>query len=294
MYVVLGASGHTGGGVAKALLEKGKRVRVVGRDRAKLAALEKAGAEVFLGDVENAGAMREAFAGASAAYVLIPPNFVVEDFLGYQKRVVDAVGKAAEAAKLKHAALLSSAGANQTSGVGPIVGLGEMENRLAAVPGLSLLSLRAGFFMTNVLASVGLMKAQGINPAPMPGDAPMHFTFADDIGVYAAERLAKLDFTGRQVVNAYGPRPLTMNEAMAVLSKTVGKPIAFVQAPPEAAEQGMIQAGLKPQMAALYVEMYGGAALGKLNPEPGTPVVNLPTTFETFAAQVFAPVFQAA
>lgn len=78
-----------------------------------------------------------------------------------------------------------------------------------------------------------------------------------------------------------------------MLSQAVGKPITYVQAPLEAAEQGMIQAGVKPQLAGLYVEMYKAAGEGKLAPEAGTPVVNLPTPFEVFAREVFAPAFRA-
>ena len=37
MYVVLGATGNTGSMAAKKLLERGEKVRVVGRDAAKLA-----------------------------------------------------------------------------------------------------------------------------------------------------------------------------------------------------------------------------------------------------------------
>ena len=54
MFVVFGASGHTGSVVASTLLERGKKVRVVARDASKVAALEKAGAEVFADAAEPA------------------------------------------------------------------------------------------------------------------------------------------------------------------------------------------------------------------------------------------------
>ena len=40
MFVVFGASGHTGSVVASTLLERGKKVRVVARDASKVGRLE--------------------------------------------------------------------------------------------------------------------------------------------------------------------------------------------------------------------------------------------------------------
>ena len=47
MITVMGATGNTGRKVADTLLKAGEKVRVLGRSRAKLAPLEKAGAEAL-------------------------------------------------------------------------------------------------------------------------------------------------------------------------------------------------------------------------------------------------------
>ena len=54
MFTVFGANGNTGSVVARTLLERGAKVRVVARSPAKVAALAAAGAEVVAGDVEDA------------------------------------------------------------------------------------------------------------------------------------------------------------------------------------------------------------------------------------------------
>jgi uncharacterized protein YbjT (DUF2867 family) len=54
MYVVLGATGNTGSVVAKRLLERGKKVRVAGRDAAKLAPFTQWGADTVALDVNDA------------------------------------------------------------------------------------------------------------------------------------------------------------------------------------------------------------------------------------------------
>ena len=49
MYVILGASGNTGSVVAETLLKKREKVRVVGRNKERLAPFVKLGAEEFKG-----------------------------------------------------------------------------------------------------------------------------------------------------------------------------------------------------------------------------------------------------
>jgi uncharacterized protein YbjT (DUF2867 family) len=52
MYVILGASGKTGGQAADALLRMGKPVRVVVRNAEKSAAWKARGADVAVADVD--------------------------------------------------------------------------------------------------------------------------------------------------------------------------------------------------------------------------------------------------
>src|SRR5579883_354602 len=69
MYVVLGATGHTGSTVADKLLAKGEKVRAVGRDERRLERLRQRGAETFVADISDPNAAARAFAGADAAYL---------------------------------------------------------------------------------------------------------------------------------------------------------------------------------------------------------------------------------
>ena len=91
MYVILGASGNTGHVVAKNLLARGQKVRVVGRNAAHLQSLGGEGAEIFIGDVLDATTLTKAFHKADAAYVMIPPNPTSNDVRAYEDRVSDAI-----------------------------------------------------------------------------------------------------------------------------------------------------------------------------------------------------------
>ena len=293
MICIFGASGNTGGAAAAHLLKAGEKVRVVGRQREKLAALAKAGAESCVGDIENAGFVREALSGAEAAYVLIPPNMATDDFPAYQNRVIDALAGGIEAAGVRHVVLLSSIGAHHSEGTGPIVGLHHFEERLKKNAKLNALFLRPGFFMENVLMGIGSIKAQGVYGGPMPAEAAVPMIAPPDIGSYAGGRLERLDFTGKSVVHLIGPKAITQTELVNTLERTIGKPVHYVQVTLEDVEQGLKQAGLKPTLVSAFMEMYRGAGKGLVAPEAGGTVVPMPTTFETYAKEVFAPAYRA-
>ena len=53
IYVILGASGNTGSIIAHSLLSKGQKVRVMGRDAARLQRFVRAGAQAFPADVSE-------------------------------------------------------------------------------------------------------------------------------------------------------------------------------------------------------------------------------------------------
>ena len=61
MFVITGATGHTGSVVAKALLTKGEKVRVVGRNPDRLEELVAAGAQPFTADLSDAASVAQAF-----------------------------------------------------------------------------------------------------------------------------------------------------------------------------------------------------------------------------------------
>ncbi len=173
MYVILGATGNTGSVVARRLLDRGKRVRVVGRDNKKLAPFVSRGADAFAADVLDTDALSRAFAGAQGVYVLIPPDMASPDFRAYQDGVTESIATALEKGGVAHAVTLSSVGADKPDKTGPVAGLHKMELRLAQVRGLNALHLRAGYFMENTLAQIGIIRSFGMMAGPVRADVPL-------------------------------------------------------------------------------------------------------------------------
>jgi uncharacterized protein YbjT (DUF2867 family) len=295
MYVVLGATGNTGSIVAKKLLEEGKKVRVVGRDSQKLAALVGQGGEAVVADLADAEALRRASAGAQAVYSLIPPSMTSINFRQDQDRMTEAVAKALEAAGVKYVVALSSIGADKPEKTGPVVGLHYMEAKFAAIPGLHALYLRAGYFMENTLAQVGIIRQFGMMAGPVSGDLALPMIATRDIGAAAADALLRLDFSGQQTRELLGPRDLTYTEVARIVGKAIGKPaLAYVQLPAEQVVMAMAQMGISRNVATLLCEMSDALNSRYMKAlEPRSPANTTPTSFETFVEEVFLPAYRA-
>ncbi|HKV61619.1 MAG TPA: NmrA family NAD(P)-binding protein [Candidatus Acidoferrum sp.] len=294
MYVILGATGHTGSVVANSLLSKKKKVRVVGRDNKKLAAFTSRGAEAFTANVTDEKTLSRAFTGAEAAYVMIPPDLTNDNYRGYQSQVSSAIAKALENAGVKHAVTLSSVGADKPDKTGPIVGLREMETKLNAVKGLDVLHLRAGYFMENTLPQVGVIRTIGTMSGPVDADVPLAMIATRDIGVAAAEALLKLDFKGKQTQELHGQRDLTYAEAAIVIGKAIGKPeLDYARLPDDQVVQALSSMGMAKNVAELILEMANAINRRHVKTlEPRSAKNTTPTSYEAFVQEMFLPAYK--
>ena len=194
MYVILGASGNTGSIIANYLLLKGKKVRVVGRDAGRLQNFVNKGAEAFTADLSDVAALKSALSGAHAAYVMLPPAKSRED----QEQDSTAIAQAVRESVVRYAVHLSSYGAQVPEGTGPVAGLHSSEQKLNAISGLNVLHLRAAYFMENNLKAIGMIHGMGLLANALRPDVKLSMIATRDVGDYAAERLLRLDFSGKQ------------------------------------------------------------------------------------------------
>ena len=295
MYVVIGATGHTGSVVAEKLMAKREKVRAVGRDARKLDRLKQQGAEAFIGDVSDANAVARAFSGAEAGYLMVPPNMSSSNVLAHAERVSDALAGALEKNGMRHVVVLSSVGADKSEKTGPVVGLHSLEQKLEAVPGLNALFLRAGYFMENILPQVGIIEQLGYMAGPVRSDLALPMIATRDIGAAAAEALARRDFQGKQRRELLGARDITYAQVAKVIGAAIGKPdLRYQQLPAAQIKPALTQMGMSPNMADLLLEMSEALNSGHMRAlEPRSAQNTTPTTIETFAAEVFVPAYRA-
>ena len=293
---VLGATGHIGTALVHLLLAQGQRVTAVARPSARLDALAAAGAIPKAGDLTDVALVSEALRGADAAFLMIPPNPTSPDVLASPNRTGEAIAKAVRAAGLKQAVNLSSIGADQTGGTGPVVGLHLQEVRLNAIEELTVVHLRPAYFMENLLANIGMVQHLGIVGAATRPDIQFPMVATKDIAARAAALLGGQPPKASRVQYLLGPRSYSMREATAAVGQAIGRPeLPYVQFSYDDAKKGMVQAGLSENMAALYDEMTHHLNAEKaMVTEPRTAASTTPTTIEEFAQTVFAPAFKAA
>jgi len=294
MYVVLGASGNTGHIVANSLLAKGKKVRVVGRNATHLQPFAAQGAEVLIGDLTDISALNKAFQKADSAYVMIPSNPASRDPLGHQERVTDNIAAAVKSAGIKNVVVLSSIGADKSSGTGPVIALHNFEQKLDRITSANVLFLRAAYFMENTLAQAAIIRMMGSSAGPLRPDLKIPMIASRDIGTAAADALLKLSFRGKQTKELLGHRDLNYNEVVAIIGKAIGMPeLKYIQAPNDQIRAGMVQSGMSDQVARLLLEMAEALNSGYMQAlEPRTPDNTTPTSYETFVAERFVPVYQ--
>lgn len=292
MIVITGATGNTGRVAAEALLAKGEKVRVVGRDASKLQTFVARGAEAATANMEDAASLTKALEGGTAAYVLIPPNPAAEDYRSFQGRVADAIALAVAQAKVPYVVTLSSIGAQHSEGTGPIAGLHSLEQKLNMLRGLNVLHVRADFFMENLLMSITPMRTFGMLPGGFPADFAQGWIATKDIGGYIAKRIAARDFTGIATQEITGPRDIAPKEVASIIGQAIGKPnLGYTQVPFLMLEPAMAQM-MPRKTAAMVIEMWKATKEGLVKREqPRTAENTMPTTLETFAAEVFAPAF---
>ena len=238
--------------------------------------------------------LTNAFKGAEAAYVLIPPNVTTNDARAFQDRVSDAITAAVRNADIKHVVALSSIGADKPSGTGPVVGLYNLEQKLNAIDGLNVLYLRAGYFMENTLPQVSVIRMLGSVVGPIRPTLKLPMIATRDIGSAAADALLRREIRGKQTRELLGQRDLDYTEVAGIIGDAIGKPsLRYVQAPDEQLRPALQQMGMSANFVDLLLEMVGALNSGYMKAlGPRTSENTAPTSFERFVNEEFVPAYR--
>jgi uncharacterized protein YbjT (DUF2867 family) len=278
MFVVLGASGQTGKVAAQTLLRQKKKVRVVLHDVAKGKAWAEAGADVAVANVDDGAALERAFGGAQGAYLLLPPNFGSNQVRADNNRRSQTLARAIEAAGVPHVVLLSSVGAQQSEGTGPVLGLRDAETVFSRARA-AVTFIRAAYFMENWGRSLSAVGG-GVLPSFLTVDKAIPLVATRDIGATAARLLSEAG-SGKRVIELAGPREYTPRDVAAVVQRIVGRPIGVEQVPEEAMAPALMDAGMNAEWARLFQELTHGLNANIVVWEGGHPFWRGETDLET-------------
>ncbi len=292
MFVLLGSNGQITSQLARLLLAQGHPIRVVGRNAGALAPLAAAGAEIAVGDAADARFLAQAFAGATAAYTMIPPCYAEPDMRDAQDRIGEAIAQALQQARVPRVVSLSSIGAELTAGTGPIAGLHAQERRLDALAGIDLLHLRPGSFMENLLPLAGVVAAAGVLPGMEAPDAAIPMVATRDVAAVAARELVSPTHRGVLVLHAAGP--ISMRAAAALLGQAIGRDaLAYFQSPAAQVKEQLLEAGFSEDAADQMEALARWLSTSPLASMSVAPAEVQPTDFARFARDVFAPAYAA-
>jgi uncharacterized protein YbjT (DUF2867 family) len=266
MFVVAGATGHTGKGAAEKLLQQKKPVRVMVRGAEKAAEWKKRGAEVAIVELDDASALTTALRGATGAYLLLPPQMASTNARGDNARRTAAYVQAIEASGVKHVVFLSSIGSQHDGGTGPILSTHDAEAALSQTKA-DVTFLRAAYFMENWATSLYAL-GKGSLPTFLKADRAIPMIASLDIGATAAQLLLEGGH-GRTVVELSGPRDYSPRDVAAALSRITGKTVTAEEGPEEAIVAAFTGAGLNAHWARLYQEMIHAVNTGHVVFERG-------------------------
>src|ERR1700683_2234365 len=231
--LITGATGQQGGAVAQALRGTGFHLRGLTRkpDSERAAALAHQGIEIVKGDLDDEATLRRALAGAWGVFGVQnagEAGVVREEGEGERLAAV------ARAAGVEHYVYTSVGSADKRTGVPHFDNKWRIEETVRGLRFPSHVILRPVFFMENLLAPFSL---QGSTLAWALGPATrLQMIAVDDIGWFGARAFTDAAaLNGREIDLAGDVR--TMAESAAILTETLGQPIAFAQTPIEQVRQ---------------------------------------------------------
>jgi len=254
--IVTGSLGNISKPLTKELLQKGHTVTVISSNPEKQQDIEALGATAAIGSVEDADFLTQAFSGADAVYAMTPPNHArTDDPRAYYREVGHNYAQAIRQAGVPRVVHLSTMGAHLDRGTGLLLGAHDVEQVLGEIPGISLTSLRPGYFFYNLYNYLPMIKGAGFVRANYGGEDKIVLVSPADIAVAAAEEITTT--APARKVRYIASDERTVNEIVHLLGTAIGKPdLRWEVCTDEEMQDGLEKAGVRPPVAASLVEMY--------------------------------------
>ncbi len=243
MYAITGVTGTIGGIVASNLLTANLPVRAIVRNPEKARAWADRGCELAQADIFDSVALTNAFQGAEAVFILVPPLFDPASGFPEAHAIAASLKSALSASCPARTVYLSTIGAQATQ-INLLTQHTIIERELRTLS-LPITFLRPAWFLENFAWDVAPARVNHlIHSFLQPLDRPLSMVGTADIGDLAAE-LLRHPFTGHQTVELEGPALVTPQYAAATLAELLGHPVNIEAVPRESWLQLFESQGMK-------------------------------------------------
>jgi len=243
MLLITGATGNVGSELVKDLTAAGVNPRVLLRDAAKA----PSGTQGVAGDFTDAESLKRALDGVDTAFLLAP-------FVPTMVELQGAFIAAAKEAGVKHIVKLSAMGTGADAPV-TLLRWHASAEAILKESGIAWTCIQPNGFMQNLLGMAGLIKTQGIIPAPA-ADARISHIDVRDIGASIAKVLTSTGHEGKTYILT-GPAAVTYDEMAADVSTAIGKTVTYVPITSEQFVGSLTSTGVPAWMAEGLDELYG-------------------------------------
>ena len=264
--IVTGSLGHISKPLTQELVQKGHAVTVISSHPERQKDIEALGATAAIGSVQDVPFLTSTFAGTDVVYTMIPPHDFFDhsfDLMAYYTAIGNNYAHAITESGIKRVIHLSSIGAHLAKGTGIILGHYAAEQILNKLTDVAITFMRPTSFYYNLYSLSGGIKATGRITSNYGADVKVAWVSPADIAADIADEI-NTPLVGHKV-RYVASEELTCDEVAGILGAAIGKPdLKWVVIPDEQMLQGMIAAGMNPQVAAGLVEMNASTRSGAL------------------------------
>jgi uncharacterized protein YbjT (DUF2867 family) len=293
MIIVTAPTGQIGHHVVRHLLGKGKPVRLIVRNAAKLPEEVRSQADVIEGSHGDAEVIARAFDGAKALFWVAPP-----DPTKTMADVYDAFTRPAAAAlagsSIRRVVAVTALGRGTAwqDRAGLVTASIGMDDMLMA-SGVAFRGLAMPSFMDNVLRQAPNIRDKNLFFGPSDPDRKVPTTATRDMGTVAARLLADESWSGQEEMPVLGPEDLSYSDKAEIMSDVLGRTIRYQQVSYDAFKAQLIEHGTTESFAQGYVDMFRAKDEGMDNVAERTQATRTPTTFRQWCKEELKPAVQA-
>ncbi len=246
MILVTGATGTNGTEVLKQLADANVAVRAMVRNPDKADTIAFPNVEIVEGDFDRPATLPTVLDGVERVFLLTNSSARAE---AQQLAFVDAARQSGVA----HIVKLSQLHADGASPVRFLRYHAAVEQVIRA-SGMAYTFLRPNLFMQGLLGFAHTIKTQNAFYAAA-GDAPISLIDVRDIAAAAVATLTQPGHEGK-IYDLTGPAALTHADVAATLSSVLGRTITFVDIPPKAMLDALLEMGMPQWQAEGLIEDY--------------------------------------